>query len=722
MPDRLPALAGPPTHTILDGDEVRREAYRGLAQQSVPGIYAHSLLIAVVLALNPVARSIPLGISAAAIWMGLLMAGRLYVAKSFEAMYAASPSQWRRLFLAGLVLSSGTWGLGGAFLMDAGHFDRESWLILMILAGLSAGAITSLAADLDALRAHIVCTLGPVLAIGMSIPGGASLGVAFTIVVAAFAVVLWIQGGQTHDALMRALTDTKLLERHTRELATARLDALEASNVKGAFLANMSHEIRTPLTAILGFAGLLLDDSLGPAERSAHVQTIRRNGEHLLALVNSILDLSKIEVGKMTVERIPTSPASVVVDVVSLLRVRAAEKKVGLEVTCAGAVPETIATDPTRLKQIVVNLVSNAIKFTEVGEVRVVVRCDTTHPAGARLLVDVRDTGIGMDEVQRAKLFQAFTQADASTTRRFGGTGLGLVISKHFAELLGGDITVESTPGRGSTFRLSLPAGPVQELKLVEGLAEATRLSQAFGEPAAESEARVRQIAASTRVLVAEDGPDNQVLLRTILTRAGAQVTMVGDGKHAVQEALAAASAGRPYDVILMDMQMPELDGYGATAKLRQARYKGPIVALTANAMTGDRERCVAAGCTDYLTKPVSRDDLVATVARLAGRSGPDDALVSTLGGDDDMREIVEQFVTGLANRASAIARAAEESDLEALGRQAHQLKGAAGAYGFQTITEAAAAVEDAIRQGDAREVRGRVEALVSLCARARAA
>jgi signal transduction histidine kinase/CheY-like chemotaxis protein/HPt (histidine-containing phosphotransfer) domain-containing protein len=707
--------------TILDGDEVRREAYRGLAQQSVPGIYAHSLLIAVVVVLNPVARSLPLGISAAAIWMGLLMAARLYVAKSFEAMYAASPTHWRRLFLAGLILSSGTWGLGGAFLMDAGRFDRESWLILMILAGLSAGAITSLAADLGALRSHIVCTLGPILAIGMYIPGNRSLGVAFTIVVAAFAVVLWIQGGQTHDALVRALTDTKLLERHTRELAAARLDALEASNVKGAFLANMSHEIRTPLTAILGFAGLLLDDSLSPGERASHVQTIRRNGEHLLSLVNSILDLSKIEVGKMTVERIPTSPASVVVDVVSLLRVRAAEKKVALEVTYSGPVPESIATDPMRMKQIVVNLVSNAIKFTEVGEVRVVVRCDVTDPAGARLLVDVRDTGIGMDEAQRAKLFQAFTQADASTTRRFGGTGLGLVISKHFAELLGGDIAVESAPGRGSTFRLSLPAGPVQSLRMIDGLAVAERLSQILVEAAVESEARVRQISTATRVLVAEDGPDNQVLLRTILARAGAQVTLVGDGKHAVTEALAAASAGQPYDVILMDMQMPELDGYGATAKLRQARYEGPIVALTANAMTGDRERCLAAGCTEYLTKPVGRGDLVAMVARLAG-DRPAEALVSTLGGDDDMRDIVEQFVRGLANRASAIVHATEQSDLEALGRQAHQLKGAAGAYGFQTITEAAAALEEAIREGDALEVRGRVEALVALCARARAA
>jgi CheY-like chemotaxis protein len=448
------------------------------------------------------------------------------------------------------------------------------------------------------------------------------------------------------------------------------------------------------------------------------VQTIRRNAEHLMSLVNDVLDISKIEAGKMTVEKISISPTQIVLEVASLMRVRAVEKNLALDIEYDGGVPETIQSDPTRLKQILLNFVSNAIKFTATGRVRIVVRCDPPNSRAPRLTIDVCDTGVGMTEKEIAKLFATFTQADASTTRRFGGSGLGLVISKRLAELLGGEISVESTPGRGSRFRVSVPTGPLTGVKMIEASAEA-----AIVEPPARAVRRTPKLPRSCRVLLAEDGHDNQVLIKTFLTMAGAIVTVVGDGECAVDEATAARDTGTPFDVILMDMQMPVLDGYGATSKLRQRGYAGPIVAITAHAMAGDRERCEKAGCDDYLSKPVDRAQLTATVARfLARQPASEGEILSTLGNDADMREIVRQFVHDLPDRSSAILRASQASDVETLGRMAHQLKGAAGGYGFPRITEAAAAVEQGVREGlDPSSLHSRAEALARLCRRARA-
>ena len=223
----------------------------------------------------------------------------------------------------------------------------------------------------------------------------------------------------------------------------------------------MSHEIRTPMSAVIGYADLLLDSSLGPSERVNHIQTIRRNGEHLMALINDVLDISKIEAGKMTVESIATSPSQIIVEVASLMRVRAVEKKLAFDVKYIGPIPETIQSDPTRLKQIVMNFVGNAIKFTETGGIRILVRCDDAASPTPTLVIEVCDTGIGMTEAELGRVFATFAQADASTTRKFGGSGLGLVISKRLAGLLGGDIAVESAPGRGSVFRVVVPSGTV---------------------------------------------------------------------------------------------------------------------------------------------------------------------------------------------------------------------------------------------------------------------
>ena len=496
------------------------------------------------------------------------------------------------------------------------------------------------------------------------------------------------------------------------------MESVEASRVKSEFLANMSHEIRTPMTAVIGYADLLLDPSLGASERVNHLQTIRRNGEHLMTVINDILDVSKIEAGKMTVESIPISPSQVIVDVASLMRVRAVAKNLSFEIRYQGAIPETIVSDPTRLKQIVTNFVGNAIKFTESGTIRILVRCDEPESPAPMLVVDVTDTGIGMTDAQMQRLFQSFSQADASTTRKFGGSGLGLLISKRLAGLLGGDIAVESALGRGSVFRVTIPTGPLTGVQMVEGLAEA-----GIADTPAQETRRVASLPPSCRVLLAEDGYDNQVLVSTYLIKAGATVKVVADGLLAVEEATAALAAGKPYDLILMDMQMPKLDGYGATSKLRLMKYDRPIVALTAHAMAGDRERCEKAGCDDYLTKPVNRAQLVALVARFTARQGSGGNVVSTLENDEDMKEILHHVVRDLPDRSSAILRASQASDVETLKRLAHQLKGAAGGYGFPGITEAASAVEQAITEGaEPPSLQRHVEELASLCRRARAA
>jgi signal transduction histidine kinase/ActR/RegA family two-component response regulator len=429
------------------------------------------------------------------------------------------------------------------------------------------------------------------------------------------------------DKARRALEEANehLAEETVRanELAA---QAAQANTAKSEFLANMSHEIRTPMTAILGYVGLIQEGcadqcSVGAGELREATGTIARNGEHLLQLINDILDLSRIEAGKIEIDRVPCSPCGLVAEVLSLMRVRADAKGLPLQVEYAGPVPDSIKTDPTRLRQTLINLVGNAIKFTETGAVRLEVRF-LDDPAGPFLQFDVVDSGLGLSAEQAARLFQPFAQADTSTTRKFGGSGLGLTISRRMAQLLGGDVTlVETKLGVGSRFRATVHVGPLDDVRMVMNPRSASVIRVDNVAPGAPPRA---QRLAGSRILLAEDGPDNQRLVAHFLRRAGAEVQVATNGQIALDLALAEHAAGRSFDVILMDMQMPVLDGYDATRLLRRAGYDGPIIALTAHAMNGDREKCLQAGCNDYATKPIDRTALLGTIKNYLGSINSD--------------------------------------------------------------------------------------------------
>ena len=387
------------------------------------------------------------------------------------------------------------------------------------------------------------------------------------------------------------------------------IQAAEAANEsKSEFLANMSHEIRTPMTAILGYADLLFEQEQDE-EKIRYLQTIRRNGKFLLGIINDILDLSKIEAKKLQVQRERFAPHQLVEDVRSIMEVRAKERDLDLNVDYEGKIPADIESDPKRLKQILVNLVGNAIKFTEEGNVNIVVRYDDADEG--RMHFEVTDSGIGMSEEQLARLFLPFSQGDAAVNRRFGGTGLGLAISQRLAHMLGGEIQVESVEGEGSTFTCTVDVGDIEQVPLITPC-DATDTS---GDPTVAD-----QVELDCHILVVDDRRDIRFLSNRLLTRSGARVDEAEDGEVALKLVTESIDRSEPYDLILLDMQMPNLDGYQTATKLRRLGFDAPIIALTADAMQGDMRRCLASGCNAYLSKPIDRQMLLDMVVRYIQR------------------------------------------------------------------------------------------------------
>jgi PAS domain S-box-containing protein len=390
------------------------------------------------------------------------------------------------------------------------------------------------------------------------------------------------------------------------ELSAATTRAEAANRAKSEFLANMSHEIRTPLTAILGFAELLEDgkahdDGMQDGERP--IDIIRNAGSHLLTVINDILDLSKIEAEMLTVECIDTPLTKLLRDVEHLLRPKAVGKGIGLAVRLRCPVPDRILSDPTRLRQILMNLLGNAVKFTESGSVAMVAGVETVGTAPT-LVIDIEDTGPGMSSEQTTRMFQPFSQADTSVTRNYGGAGLGLVISRRLANKLGGDVTLLRTqPGIGSYFRLTLP------LNVPSGSVSVTRLEADPVHPARDNNSAGVRL--HGRVLLAEDGVDNQRLIAHHLRKAGAEVEIASNGCAALAMIDDAVASGKPFDLLVTDIQMPEMDGYALARTLRERGSILAIIALTAHAMAEDREKCLAAGCDDYSSKPIDSAGLI---------------------------------------------------------------------------------------------------------------
>jgi PAS domain S-box-containing protein len=487
-----------------------------------------------------------------------------------------------------------------------------------------------------------------------------------------------------------------------------------ASQAKTEFLANVSHEIRTPMTSIIGYADLLLDPKISAEDRIGHVQTIRRNGEQLVGIIHDILDIARIEAGGMVVEEVDASPSQILADITSLTQVKAKKKNIVFDVEFDGPIPAKIKTDPARLRQVLLHLVSNAVKFTEAGGLRIITEFQKDKQGVGFLCFRIVDTGIGMTAEQVGEVFEPFKQADTSATRRFGGIGLGLTVSNRLAQLMGGRIIVKSEKGVGSEFILKIPTGPVDETQFISRPAEIIRQGE-------ESKSESPK-ALNIKILLAEDGIDNQKLISLHLRHAGAQVTIAENGKIALEAALSPANS---FNVILMDMQMPVMDGYEATARLRAAGYIRPIIALTAHALDVDRARCLAAGCDEHLVKPINAGLLISTVANFAKEAGelpvPKIAVEppaepsspaapvepapsqhqSELANDPDMQQLVQDYVAGLPTQVKMLQDLLQANDLKELGRLAHQLKGAGGGYGFPQITKLAAAADRLIKQGE---------------------
>ncbi len=527
-----------------------------------------------------------------------------------------------------------------------------------------------------------------------------------------------IMSGNKASGVLVSLDDVTDLEEKEKELRAARDAAEDANKAKSDFLSNMSHEIRTPMTAILGFTEVLKrgNDSLDSASRK-HLNTISSSGKHLLELINDVLDLSKVESGALEVESIDCKPHLVAHDVVQVLRVRAEDKKIDLDIEIPEPLPELIQTDAGRLRQIITNLVGNAIKFTEEGGVKVILRSFDEN-GQAKYAIDVKDSGIGMNDQQQAAVFQPFVQADSSITRRFGGTGLGLAISRKLARALGGDILLASEAGVGTTFTAVIDLVTKDD---VETLTPDELFAQA---EVAETEAEAYWEFPECKVLVIDDAAENRELLTLVLNDLGIGTDTAENGAIGVE-----MTTQHDYNVILSDIQMPVMDGYQAVAAMRKNGIKQPVIALTANAMKGYEEKILRAGFSHYMTKPIDIDALSKLLAELIGgkkcdkptqqaetsttntaandpavaqiQSSEQSPIYSHLGSSEKLAPVVARFITRVKEQFELMQEKNRQEDFEELAGLAHWLKGSGGTVGFNQLSNPAKQLEDHANAAD---------------------
>ncbi len=394
----------------------------------------------------------------------------------------------------------------------------------------------------------------------------------------------------------------KVLQETARQLLIAKQDAETANASKSQFLANMSHEIRTPMTAIMGFTELLAGEEANEKNRAEFIKRIRSNGDHLLHLIDDILDLSKFEAGQVNVEKIAFSVTELITEVLQSFRPLADRKQIELKLRFQNAVPQIVNSDPHRIRQVLINLIGNALKFTATGSVEVIL--DYRSDAQKLFVVQVKDSGVGVAPEKREVIFEPFQQADSSVTRKYGGTGLGLALSREITAALGGRLEVVDSSSKGSVFQFSFEVGDLSDGIFVS---EATsRSAQRFGRN------KFNGSLTGVKILLVEDSPDNEALMKLYLDNAKAEVSVARNGVEALE-----ICDQKKFDIVLMDVQMPMMDGLEATRRLRASGFTTPIIALTAHAFKEEIDKSLAAGCNEHVTKPVDRSTLFQTILRL---------------------------------------------------------------------------------------------------------